>query len=384
MKKFTVTYVSDFGEVPAPFVVEWGTALESSQLTLLRGVRNATCEGWYIGSELAQAGRLVKSDITLTAKWSIDGCAVIYRTDHGSQPKGLVVAAGTVLGEDALPELTEEGYNFICWYNGNKEAKPGEITVTEEGIILEAYWEVIMCRITYKTNLGTVPAKIDVNWGTLLNSQTLPVLTSVGNEFKGWMHNGEVIPEGYKITSDMELEAKWEKLKCQISYETEFGNAPETFTLEYGEQILSEKLPSILDPDNLWIFKGWYIIHGTEEEKVEAGYVVSKSESLTAKWECRTVDTNINIDFAQKDGVEWYYDNSYDSEEDCYIFNFQPYNEYATYKWRVDGRTLPGQTSYVLTLKAKDLPGPGLYTITLIVTDSDGQTYSYSRQINLY
>jgi hypothetical protein len=271
IKTFTVKYVTDFGEAPQSFVVDWNTALETSQLPIIRGIKGATFEGWYIGNELIKAGKKVTDNITLTAKWTIEGAPVVYVTEHGeNKPKGLVVTAGYVLTADDLPELTEEGWIFNGWYVGAKLAKPGEITVGEEGVTLEAEWEAVKCTITYVSTLGTAPTNKKVNWGTLLSTgNELQPISAEGNEFMGWVYNDAVLENGYKITGDMTVTAKWEIKKYQISYSTEFGTAPEPITLEYGTKLLSENLPELTDEG--WNFKGWYIINGTEETKPEAG-----------------------------------------------------------------------------------------------------------------
>ncbi len=382
--RFTVSYQSDFAEIPASFVVDYGTLFDSSQLPVLRGVRGATFEGWYFGNELVKEGKKVTSDMVLTAKWTINGCAVIYRTEHGTAPKGLVVTAGTVLGENELPELTAEGFTFLGWYIGAREARPGEVTVGEEGVILEAEWEAIKCRITYETNIGTAPSKKDLNWGTLLDSSALPVLTSTGNEFKGWYLSDELISTGFKITGDITLTARWEKIKCTISYASSYGSAPEEFILEYGDKILSEKLPELTDEN--WIFKGWYLISGTEETKIEGGtYTVTASIVLTAKWECKTASTQLDIELdsdMNNDINVWLDTNIWDEEEDCNIYTFKATEDYSSYRWYVDGKRQAGFNDNTFTICDKEIPH-GVYNITVIATDENGKTMSASVQYNI-
>lgn len=67
--------------------------------------------------------------------------------------------------------------------------------------------------VTYSTVQGTAPAQIEVDENTVLTAEQLPELTADGYIFGGWYDGETVAVEGnYKVTKDVTLTAKWEKL----------------------------------------------------------------------------------------------------------------------------------------------------------------------------
>ncbi|MCM1131425.1 MAG: InlB B-repeat-containing protein, partial [Anaeroplasma bactoclasticum] len=134
-----------------------------------------------------------------------------------------------------LPVLTFEGYSFLGWYLDEKlENKAIEGTKLTLDIILYAKWE--------KQKIPTPPVIderysitfINNGYGEKLDSienQTvipqLPVLTFEGYSFQGWyldekLENKAI--KGTKLTSDIILYAKWEKIlleKLDVFYEIE-------------------------------------------------------------------------------------------------------------------------------------------------------------------
>ena len=96
--KFTIEYVSEYGNVPVKKSVTSGTVLDASYLPEL------TCDGyvflgWFIEDEKVQADSLtVLKNITLTAKWSDASKVTITFCDayatSGSAPEQITVNKG--------------------------------------------------------------------------------------------------------------------------------------------------------------------------------------------------------------------------------------------------------------------------------------------------
>lgn len=76
--------------------------------------------------------------------------------------------------------------------------------------------EVKTYTVTYISEHGNVPEKIEVEENTLLLEKDLPVLTAESFNFKGWF-DGETqaIAGTYKVSKDVTLTAKWEKVPAE-------------------------------------------------------------------------------------------------------------------------------------------------------------------------
>ena len=58
--------------------------------------------------------------------------AVAYQTEHGTAPAPFTVKENTVLASSQLPELSETGYRFLGWYDGDLQALAYEYKVTKK------------------------------------------------------------------------------------------------------------------------------------------------------------------------------------------------------------------------------------------------------------
>lgn len=73
--------------------------------------------------------------------------------------------------------------------------------------------EIKKYTVTYSTAQGSAPAQIEVDENTVLTAEQLPELSADGYIFGGWYDGETVAVEGtYKVTKDVTLTAKWEKL----------------------------------------------------------------------------------------------------------------------------------------------------------------------------
>ena len=125
---------------------------------------------------------------------------------------------------------------------------------------------------------GTQIDPITVKKGT---SVTLPEPTDLEYDFGGWFTE-----DGVKFTSlanaSMTVYAKWtEKEKVTVSFESEFGTAPEAKTVNKGEIV---ELPN-LGTDGDYTFVGW-IMKGSEGTDPFIGeYTAKENITFTAVWE---------------------------------------------------------------------------------------------------
>ena len=143
LKKYTVSYLSEYGSIPNEVTVAESTKLSSSQLPELTD-STYLFDGWYIGdSKLVAEEYSVKDDITLMARWN-KKCTVSYSSEYGTIPDSFDTECGSVLHTNNLPKLMENGWKFKGWYTNNtydkdKKAVAKQYVTTD--ITLYAKWE---------------------------------------------------------------------------------------------------------------------------------------------------------------------------------------------------------------------------------------------------
>lgn len=126
---------------------------------------------------------------------------------------------------------------------------------------------------------------ITVKKGT---SVTLPEPTDTDYDFGGWFTDESLTTSfnGTAATS-MTVYAKWtKKEKVTVSFESEFGTAPEAKTVNKGEIV---ELPN-LGTDGDYTFVGW-IMKGSEGTDPFIGeYTAKENITFTAVWETPTIE----------------------------------------------------------------------------------------------
>lgn len=137
--------------------------------------------------------------------------------------------------------------------------------------------------VTVTFNMNSHGTKIDpitVKKGT---SVTLPEPTDTDYDFGGWFTDESLTTSfnGTAATS-MTVYAKWtKKEKVTVSFESEFGTAPEAVTVNKGQVV---ELPD-LGTDGDYTFVGW-IMKGSEGTDPFIGeYTAKENITFTAVWE---------------------------------------------------------------------------------------------------
>lgn len=230
-----------------------------------------------------------------------------YATEQVYKLKPVTVQEGTVLGVEQLPVLSENGFTFIGWYDGETKVVAGAYKVTKN-VTLVAKWTKKTVKdddskktsytISYFSEKGVTYTSllnhITVSEGAAITAEQLPELSATGWSFEGWYDGGtKVIAGAYKVTKNVTLVAKWSKKSSQdddskttsytISYFSDKGVTDASLlnpiTLSEDSVITAEHLPK-LSADG-WNFEGWY----DGETKVVVGvYKVTKNVLFIAKW----------------------------------------------------------------------------------------------------
>lgn len=163
---------------------------------------------------------------TYTVSYSSD-----YATEQVYKLKPVTVQEGTVLGVEQLPVLSETGYTFIGWYDGETKVIAGAYKVTKN-VTLVAKWSkigqteepskpsedepdkpVVTYTVSYSSDKGITDADllkpITVSEGTAITAGQLPELSATGWSFEGWYDGETKVVAGYKVTKNITLVAKW-------------------------------------------------------------------------------------------------------------------------------------------------------------------------------
>lgn len=156
--------------------------------------------------------------------------------------------------------------------------------------ISAALYEIVTVTFDMKGH-GTQIDPITVKKGT---SVTLPEPTDTDYDFGGWFTDESLTTSfnGTAATS-MTVYAQWtEKEKVTVSFESEFGTAPEAKTVNKGEIV---ELPN-LGTDGDYTFVGW-IMKGSEGTDPFIGeYTAKENITFTAVWEAPSTPTIEMVD----------------------------------------------------------------------------------------
>ena len=279
--KAMITYSTEHGTAPQSKVVDEGYQLKAEDLAPI-SADGFKFEGWYVEGVKATVGYTVSKITTLVAKWKVlKKVTISYSTEHGTAPASKTVFEGHKLTQEDLPIISATGFTFEGWYFKDIKIVVGQVVSID--VTLTAKWIAIPKKvtITYSTAHGTAPQPKTVDEGYRLTESDLNPISATGFIFEAWYIGEDKATIGYSVNNDITLTAKWQTASGEtvtISYLTEHGTAPASKTVDKGYKLTNDDLPP-LSADG-FIFNGWHV----GETKVNLGYVVDESITLTAKW----------------------------------------------------------------------------------------------------
>ena len=208
---------------------------------------------------------------------------VTYSTEHATAPEKLTVADGTALTAEQLPALTESGYTFGGWYDGETKAEAG-YKVTKD-VTLTAKWTANSYTVTLNSNGST--DTITATYGKPLpDLEAIPTLE--GSTFGGYYT--EQYAKGTKfidkdgkgstawnLTEDTTLYAAWGySITYKNTKDVENTN-PEIYT---GEETVTL---TNLEKEG-YTFNGWFDAEtgGNKVESIAQGSTGAKT--FYAQW----------------------------------------------------------------------------------------------------
>lgn len=263
--------------------------------------------GWFLDKDLTKPysfDKLVTENLTLYSKWtktSIDAnnpCIVSFIYDDNRIEKQTVK-----FGEKAIKpaDPIKSGYKFIGWFGGpslsrtifdfNKAiTKGGEIKLT-------AMWSQENYVISFNTNGGNSISPI-----SFLSIKNIVSPTKTDYKFAGWYLDKNLttpfIQDKTKITSNITLYAKWEKLPS--SYTVVFDtNGGETIS-----PIKSSLLPKMFSPTKTdYKFVGWYLDKNLINPFILNKTKITSDITLYAKWEKEKIISKVyTVSFVYENG----------------------------------------------------------------------------------
>ena len=268
---YTVTFNTDGGtSVASQTVYDGETVTEPANPTK----ENARFIGWYNGL-LAwdfEFG-IVKSDITLTAKWDpIITYTVTFDSDGGSAVESQYPEKGTKVNEPTAP--TKASHNFLGWYNGKTEWDFENDTVSSN-ITLKAKWQPIYT-VSFDSNGGSAVEPQYIVDGLKATEPTEP--TKATHIFDGW-YNGSTKWdfENDTVNSNVTLTAKWKAIYT-VTFNSDGGSSVASQDVVEGKKATEPTAPNKAS----YKFAGWY--NGNTKWNFSTN-TVNSNITLTAKWD---------------------------------------------------------------------------------------------------
>ncbi len=251
--------------------------------------------GWYSDENCTVSfdfNQPLEGSITLYAKWGIKH-TVEFNTLGGSTVEAARVADGNSVTEPTTP--TKDGHTFRGWYTDENCTDGNEYNFDDEvtgDLTLYAKWEINHYTVTFNVMEGDVdvPAASVVYRGTVNN----PTPTYEGYTFKGWYSNPgrtQLYDFDSLIIGDIELYAKWEINKYNVTFDSRQGSTVNAQTITHGA---TAAVPQDSTRDNC-TFMGWYA-DLNDAEPYDFSTPVTDNLTLYAKW-------NITVAFDSMEGT---------------------------------------------------------------------------------
>lgn len=240
---FLIQYETEFGNLPENLSnginIKEDTFLDSDYLPTLFSEGYAF-EGWFDGETKVISDKYkVHKNVTLKAKWIKETVyyTITFESEHGTVPESKKISESTILSEEDLPTLTEYGYRFDGWYDGQKKINVG-IDSISKNLQLKAKW--IACLIIHfnaNGGTGTMPDQFmdgDGEPHQLIKN----TFKKEGYIFVGWdqdpnynhllpvMYNDENYIYPVSLSKPQELNtlyARWEPITYTVRFDTNKG-----------------------------------------------------------------------------------------------------------------------------------------------------------------
>ena len=285
--EYTVTFDSNGGSTISSVKVEKDATVSKPTDPTREGYKFVS---WQLDGKDYDFSSKVTEDITLVAKWrktetTVDSNKVYYtvkfNSNGGSSVSSIKVEENTAIAKPTNP--TRNGYKFVSWQlNGKNYNFSSKVT---KNITLVAKWEKIEVptksyTVTFDSKGGSSVSSIKVEENTAIAKPTNP--TRNGYKFVSWQLNGSDYNFSSKITKNITLVAKWEKIEVPaksytVTFDSNGGSSVSSIKVEENTAIAKPTNPT----RNGYKFVSWQL-NGSD---YNFSSKVTKNITLVAKWE---------------------------------------------------------------------------------------------------
>lgn len=244
------------------------TINSSQEITLTPVVRlGYEFTGWKYegGSDIVDTISYPTSDTYLVAAWDMLTFNITYEGSGYEIPKDINPDAITY--EDpavTLENISRPGYNFLGWFDENNN-RIYELKEVYKDITITAKWEIVVYKITYDLDQGTI---IEYNPTVTIYDEEPFILNNPirsGYEFLGWYYKGETITVLENVSEDMLITAKWSLIEFNVIFET-YGAINNVAHVEYINVNSNYILYDIQKAG--YTFGGWYTSNDFSTERL--------------------------------------------------------------------------------------------------------------------
>ena len=233
-------------------------------------------------------------------------CAMLEATfnpDNGESIPTQTIDRGGKFTEPAAP--SKENHTFAGWYNGDEKFDFDADTTNAPNVLeLVAKWDINQYTVKFVSDHGSFEDQT-IEYGKLIETDKLTIPEVEGYTFDGWYADAAHTTEfdfSTPITSNTTVYAKWTANDYEVSFITEYGDAPASQNVPYNG---TADNPGTLSAEG-YTFVGWYAdaAHTTE---FNFSTPITGDTKVYAKWEKNAPNTyalNVSGAFVYVDGVD--------------------------------------------------------------------------------
>ncbi len=231
---------------------------------------------WYVNDQVYDFNEPLTGNMSIVGKYEkITMYTVKFNTD----------GAGTVNSQKVKPNelatepdaITKLGFIFDGWYLNN--VKYDFSTPVTKNITLVAKWTedpaVKRYEVTFDSDGGSAVTKQRIIENEKATEPKAP--TKTGYRFLGWYLNDVLYDFKTKVTGNITLKAKWDKIiQYTVTFDKDNGTANDTVLVNSGETVAKPKNPS----KDGYRFAGWLYQH----EEFDFKTPITSDITLTAHY----------------------------------------------------------------------------------------------------
>lgn len=305
---YTVKFVTEHGVLPNSIkngiVINENTSLKAQDLPTLSEEGYAFGGWWYGETQVIPDVYKVTKNVTLTAKWSeaTVSYTVSFVSAHGTAPQTVTLPKNTVLMEDNAPNLSEDGYRFDGWYDGETKIEVGSYKIVKDAELSAKWTAGYIIHFDANGGTGEMEDLLIVPDGNNIKL-TKNTFTQEGYIFNYWLNDewgapsdednlDWLQPTSLVAPKQIILYATWVKVSL-VSFESDYGTVPDSFYIRADTPIyrVRESFPSLSDENHL--FLGWY--DGDEKIETDTEKFIKKDSVLKAKWKPKSKNLHYYI-----------------------------------------------------------------------------------------